>query len=102
MKKSIGCPADGIEGFRLFMIGQKEKPEEKETIPYDIIKQLAAHHKKSQGASPSKLYTAGFKPLDMMVPRKTGLIGETTNSLNKDASSRQALKNPSAAGLGTS
>jgi hypothetical protein len=38
MKKSIGCPADGIEGFRLFMIGQKEKPLDSNLIPDDVMR----------------------------------------------------------------
>ena len=38
MKKSIGCPADGIEGFRLFMTGNKDKPMETNLIPDDIMK----------------------------------------------------------------
>tara|TARA_B110000285_G_scaffold223079_1_gene278104 strand:+ start:331 stop:453 length:123 start_codon:yes stop_codon:yes gene_type:complete len=40
MKKSIGCPADGIEGFRLFMTGKKQAP----LIPADVMKQLNAIH----------------------------------------------------------
>ena len=53
MKKSIGCPADGIEGFRLFMTGNKEKPMKTNLIPDDIMKQLSVIHKKnSSNASP--------------------------------------------------
>ena len=37
IKKPEGCPADGIEGFRMFMIGQKELPVSLDLIPLDIM-----------------------------------------------------------------
>ena len=42
MKKPKGCPADGIEGFRLFMIGQKEKPQD--MIPADVKRKLTLYY----------------------------------------------------------
>ena len=42
MKKPQGCPADGIEGFRLFMIGQKEKPVLK--LSDDVKHRLSVLH----------------------------------------------------------
>ena len=38
MKKSQGCPADGIEGFRLFMIGQTDRPVEADAIPIEVMR----------------------------------------------------------------
>lgn len=49
MKKPKGCPADGIEGFRLFMIGQKDKPVN--LIPEDVKRRLTVHHLKSKGSN---------------------------------------------------
>jgi hypothetical protein len=87
MKKTTGCPADGIEGFRLFMIGQREKPEQDEIIPYDIIRQLAAIHKKKQGVSPAKLLAMGAgRHLELLSPPKRGAV------LNKNYSSRQNIQ----------
>jgi hypothetical protein len=59
MKKSNGCPADGIEGFRLFMTGNTEKPASTD-VPIDVMRfQLNAINKKNAhlGASPAKIFT---------------------------------------------
>ena len=37
MMKSTGCPADGIEGFRLFMTGTPEVPPDTE-VPIDVLR----------------------------------------------------------------
>ena len=79
MKKSTGCPADGIEGFRLFMIGQREKPMDPNLIPPDIMRQLSVIHKKyGSSGSPSKLLTAP----DALNQRKgiTGLLSKNASS----------------------
>jgi len=55
MQKSIGCPADGIEGFRLFMIGQKEQPMDQNLIPPDIMRQLSVIHNKFGNKGSPKL-----------------------------------------------
>ena len=50
MKKPKGCPADGIEGFRLFMIGQKEKPQD--IMPAEVKRKLTMYY--NQGKKGSK------------------------------------------------
>ena len=59
MMRSTGCPADGIEGFRLFMTGTQERPADTD-VPIDVLRfQLASIHKKNAhiGASPAKVFT---------------------------------------------
>ena len=91
MKKSTGCPADGIEGFRLFMIGQREKPMDPNLLPPDVMRQLSVIHKKYGSGSPSKLLTG----TDVLNQRK-GITG----LLSKNASSKVSM--PSAAAANTS
>ena len=82
MKKSTGCPADGIEGFRLFMIGQREKPMDPNLIPPDIMRQSVIHNKYGSSGSPSKLLTGP----DALNQRKG-----TTGSLSRNASSKASF-----------